>query len=261
MINSMQDVLNLKGKSVIITGGNRGIGKGISLAMAECGANVIIICRDSVTAVETITELKKFGGKYKYYIADVCNLEQCKKSINDAIRDFGKIDVLVNNAGTVRIGEVLDMDKELRGWYDVINTNLNGPFIMSYVIGKHFKQNKNGCIINISSNAARIVNKPQKTCSYNTAKAGLDRMTKCLSYEWAPYNIRLNVIAPGCTDTDLECKSEIRQYIKHWKAQTPTGRFAKPLEIGALAVYLASEAAEQITGSVFTIDGGYMLAI
>ena len=260
MITSMKDAFSLKGKTAIVTGGARGLGKGISLALAEQGANIAIFCRGMKAAEETLKELTAIGGTHRAYRTDVTDFANCKESVEQAIKDFGRIDILVNNSGVAWVGEILDMDEDLAGWYQVMNVDLNGAFTMSYLVGKHMREMGGGRVINISSNSGEMVNKPQKLAPYTGAKAGLNRLTKCLAYEWAPYHIQVNAIAPGYTDSDLtNLMTPEEQREVH--AKIPAGRFGNPAEIGALAVYLASPASEQMTGAVLTIDGGYSLAI
>jgi NAD(P)-dependent dehydrogenase (short-subunit alcohol dehydrogenase family) len=261
MISSMKDAFSVKGKNVLITGGNRGIGRGISMAMAQCGANVAIMARDEKAAKSTLGEISAYGGFHRFYPGDVTKIADAKRVVAGVVKDYGKLDVLVNNSGIVRFFNVLEMDESLKDWFDVLNVNLNGVFIMSHFAGKAMREAGGGCIINISSNASRIVNLPQRICSYSASKAALDRLTKSLAHEWAPYRIRVNAIAPGYTETDLTPEGQDLEALeKYWKASTPTGRFNKTIEVGALAVFLASEASEQMTGTVSTIDGGYMLA-
>jgi NAD(P)-dependent dehydrogenase (short-subunit alcohol dehydrogenase family) len=259
MIASMEDAFSVKGKNVLITGGNRGIGKGISTAMAQSGANVAIMARDEKSSLETLEELKQYGGIHRYYYGDVTDLKSAKAAVGGMAGDYGRIDALVNNAGIGRFFDTLDADENLKDWFDVINVNLNGYFIMSYLVGKVMRSQNYGRIVNISSNASNIVNLPQRMVSYSASKAAIDRMTMCLAHEWAPHNIRVNAIAPGYTETELTFDKN-PEYIDFWMAATPVGRFGKPIEMGALAVYLVSEASEQMTGAVLTIDGGYMLA-
>lgn len=263
MIKNLENAFSVNNKNVLITGGNRGVGKGISVAMAQCGANVAIMARDEETSKQTVKKISEYGGKHKFYYGDITDLEGAREVVNEVIKDYEKIDVLVNNAGIARHFEVLQMDDDLSDWYDVINVNLNGTFNMCYLVGKKMKKSKDGSIINISSNAAEIVNKPQFSSSYNSSKAAMNMLTKCLAEEWTRYGIRVNAIAPGYTDTDLTDGSKEEGTESHkdfWLSQMPADRFNKPIEIGALAVFLASEAAEQIVGTINTIDGGYMLA-
>lgn len=264
MIDSLEQAFSLRDRVVLITGGNKGIGKGISLAMAQSGASVAIMCRDHKSAGDTLEELKPYKGVHRAYSGDVTKQEDARSVVEQVIEDYGRLDILVNNAGIATPFDPMEDTEDLSGWYRVLDVDLNGTFLMCHYAGLKMKEQKYGRIINITSNSSRIVNIPQKSCSYNAAKAAGDRLTKCLAYEWAQYGIRVNAIAPGYTETNLVTgvrdEGETKGWTDYWLACTPTGRFGKPIEIGAAAVFLASEAAEQITGAVLTIDGGYMLA-
>ncbi len=256
-------VFSLEGQTVLITGGNKGIGKGIAEAMALSGANVAIVCRNEKSALETIAQLEPTEKGHRFYAGDVTRREDVERVVNEIVKDYGRIDILVNNAGIATPFDAMN-DDDLDGWYHMIDVDLNGAFLMCHFVGRVMKRQNYGRIINITSNSARIVNIPQKSSSYNAAKAAADQMTKCLAYEWAQYGIRVNSIAPGYTETDLvtcvKDENETKGWKDYWLRSTPTGRFNKPIELGWLAVYLASEVASQITGSVITMDGGYMLA-
>ena len=265
MISSMKDAFSVKGLSVLITGGNAGIGKGISEAFAECGANVAIMSRNEETGKEAAREIaERFGANVKYFQGDVLKKGDPEKVVKAVVEEFGRIDVLVNNAGAVRWFESIEADKnDFADWYDVIDLDLSSLFIMSVFVAKQMRQQGWGSIINISSNAAEIVNLPQTTVSYSAAKAGVNHMTRMLAQEWAQYKIRLNCVAPGYTESNLGSKVDPVKYAelnKIWMDRTPTGRRNKPIEIAAAVIYLASEASEQITGTVITVDGGYMLS-
>lgn len=260
-ITSMKDAFSLEGKTALITGGNRGLGRAMALAMAEQGADIAILCRDAAKAAETLAELKPYGGKYESFSCDVSDLASVRGASGEAWDAFGGIDILVNNAGIGVMGELLDMDEDLSGWFDVLNTNLNGTVRMTYEMGKRMRDaKKGGCIINITSNAADIVNKTQSMASYSSSKAAENHFTHCMAVEMGKYDIRVNAIAPGFTQTELarHIPPDQMDYII---GQTPVGRFGEPIEIGAIAVYLASPAAAQVTGAVFTIDGGYQLKV
>lgn len=261
-IQSMENAFSLKGKNAIVTGGNKGIGFGIATAFAQQGANVAIMCRGEQSGLEAVEKLSTlYPGKFKFYKTDVSDTANCKASCAAAIADFGQIDILVNNSGMCPVGGVLDMDEELTPWFSCQEVDLNGAVRMSYFIGNHMRSTGNGGkIINISSNSADIVNKPQLMAPYNVAKAGLNRFTKCMAYEWAPYKINVNAIAPGYTYSTLT-KGIPDDELKEVMAKIPIGRLGEPIEIGALAVFLASEASDMVTGAVYTIDGGYSLAV
>jgi len=265
MITSMKDAFSVKGLNVLITGGNQGIGLGIADAFCQCGANIAIMARNAEKGEKVAADLnEKYGTRVGFYQGDIVIKGDPERVVEEIINDFGKIDVLINNAGIARFFDAMDADKnDFQDWHDVINVDLTGPFIMSVLVSKHMKEQGWGSIINITSNAAEIVNLPQRMVSYSAAKAGANRMTKMLAHEWAPHKIRVNAIAPGYTESDLTPPiegDELQNLINYWTDHTPTGRWGKPIEIGAMAVYLASEASEQITGAIFTIDGGYSLA-
>ena len=258
-ITGMKDAFSLAGKNAVITGGNRGLGFGIARAMAECGANIAILCRDIRKAEEAVAELEQFGGKYDRFACDVTDRASVRKAVAEVEEAFGSIDILVNNAGVSCTKALLDMDEELTDWYKVVNTDLNGCVHMTYEVAKRMRDaGKGGCIINITSNAGFMVNHGQPMSPYSCAKAAMNHFRKCMAVELGEYDIRVNGIAPGFTNSELSVHipPENMSYIN---TQTVAGRFGEPIEVGALAVYLASPAAAQVTGTVQVIDGGYML--
>jgi NAD(P)-dependent dehydrogenase (short-subunit alcohol dehydrogenase family) len=261
----MKDAFSVKGLNILITGGNSGIGKGIAEAFAECGANVAIMSRNAETGQNAAEEMsQKFGATVKYHQGDITSKSDAQRVVETVASDFGGIDVLVNNAGAVRWFESIEADQnDFADWHDVIDLDLTSVFVMSVYAAKQMRKQGWGSIINISSNAGEIVNLPQTTVSYSAAKAGVNHMTKMLAQEWAKYKIRVNCIAPGYTESNLTPKIGAEKYAelnKFWMERTPTGRRNKPAEIAAVAIYLASQASEQTTGIVITVDGGYSLA-
>ena len=259
-IQSMKDAFRLDGKNAVVTGGNRGLGLGIAQAMAESGANVAILCRDRARAAEALELLKPSGGKYMSFDCDVTDLKSVRTAAARVAQDFGDTDILVNNAGVSCLSELLDMDEDLTDWYNVVNTDLNGTVHMTYEFGRRMRDaGHGGCIINIASNAAFIVNKTQAMSPYSSAKAAVCHFTHCMAVELGKYNIRVNAIAPGFTNSELS-KFIPKDMFAYINKQMPLGRFGEPIEVGALAVFFASPAAAQITGTVQVIDGGYILS-
>ncbi len=259
-ITSMKRAFDLTGQNVVITGGNGGLGLACALAMAEQGANIAILCRNTAKAADALEQLKPFGGKYESFACDITSLPSCKAAVDAVCACFGNIDILINNAGVSCFNELLDMDEELSDWYNVLNTDLNGTVHMTYYVGKKMRDaGKGGSIINISSNAAFIVNKTQPMSPYSTAKAGVCHFTHCMAVELGKHNIRCNAIAPGFVNTELShfIPEDQFTYINN---QMPLHRFGEPIEVGAMAVYLASPAAANVTGTVNVIDGGYILS-
>ncbi|MDR3209985.1 MAG: SDR family oxidoreductase [Oscillospiraceae bacterium] len=263
MIEAMKDAFALTGKNAIVTGGNRGIGLGIVQAFAQQGANVAIFARDAKAAQAVLDELTAQypGGKFAFYATDISGTENCKTSVEAFVRDFGGIDILVNNSGIGPIGGLLDMPEDLSPWTTCLDIDLTGALRMCYFVGRHMRaRGKGGRIINISSNAGSLVNKPQILSAYSVAKAGINMLTKNLAVEMGPFGVTVNAIAPGFTWTAfMNLMSEPER--KENTAKMPVGRFGTALEIGALATYLASEASEMVTGMICTIDGGYSLAV
>ena len=263
MITSMKNAYSVEGKNVLITGGTQGLGKGMIDAFLECGARVGFTGRNSEKAQKVIEEMEaKYPGSFiKYYQADHRQQEDCQRSIEGFIADFGKLDTLVNNAGAGRGGDAINfIDNNFEDWNFTLGLDLTAVFMMSTMAAKCMKDTGGGSIINITSNAGFVVNKPQKMVAYATAKAGANHMTESLAWEWAPYKIRVNAIAPGYFESGIT-PPERANLEKLWiQEYTPTGRRGHPAEIGALAIYLASEASEQMTGAILCIDGGYSLA-
>ena len=261
-ITSMEGAFSLKSKNAVVTGGNKGLGLGIVTAYAQQGANIAILARDEVSGNTVVADLTaKYGGKYAFYKTDVTDYENCKASVSAIIADFGNIDILVNNAGIAATGKFLEMSEDLADWYHCINVDLNGAARMTYLVGRHMRDaGKGGRIINISSNAGEMCNKPNSMTPYSVAKAGLNRFTKCMAFELAEYGIRVNAIAPGYTYSNLS-KAMDEELMNTLMEKIPAGRFGQAIEIGALATYLASDASDILTGTVITIDGGYSLAI
>ncbi|SHH47635.1 Enoyl-(Acyl carrier protein) reductase [Sporobacter termitidis DSM 10068] len=259
MIKSMENAFSLKGKNAIVTGGAKGIGLGIATALAQQGANVAIFARDEKTANDVIKDFSaKYEGRFSFYKADISDMKSCRDAVSRYIADNKTIDVLVNNAGIGTAGKFLDMDEELTPWFECFNVDLHGAARMIYNVARHMRDSgKGGHIINITSNAGEIINKPFLT-AYASSKAAFNHFTKCLAAEFAPYGIRVNAIAPGFTFSSFSKNVDPEAY-KALCADIPIGRFADPIELGALAVYLASDASDIVTGAVFTADGGYAL--
>jgi NAD(P)-dependent dehydrogenase (short-subunit alcohol dehydrogenase family) len=258
-IKNMGEAFSLKGKNAIVTGGNKGLGFGISTAFAQSGANVAIFCRDIAAAENAVKELARYEGKYECFSCDVTKPADIRDAVAKAYDSFGQIDILVNNSGVSCGIELLDMDENLSEWYRVVNTDLNGLVHMTYEVGKRMRDaKKGGAIVNISSNAGFMVNRGMAMCPYSTSKAAVNHFTHCMAVELGKYGIRVNAIAPGFTHSNLS--KNMPQGMRDGIIEIMSvKRFGEPIEIGALAVYLASPAAAQVTGTVQVHDGGYML--
>lgn len=252
------DQFKINGKVAIVTGGAMGLGKAMAEALAQAGADIVIADIKLDLAQETATAIaEKEGVKTTALKVDVTNPEDVNKMVEDVVKEYGKIDVLVNNAG-MTINEKAE-DVLYENWLKVINLNLNGVFLVAQAVGRQMIKQGNGSIINTSSMSGLIANKPQEQASYNASKAGVIMLTKSLAMEWSKYGIKVNTIAPGYMKTALTepMFNTGGEMIDYWMGATPMGRPGEPEELGGIVVYLASDASSFAQGSVFTIDGGY----
>jgi len=259
-ISSMVNAFSVKGLNVIITGGNRGIGFGISAAYAQSGANVAILCRNKESGDKAAEELRKYGTNCMCVACDVGHAESVRRAVAEIYRNFAEVDVLVNNAGTSTVSEFLN-DKDLSEWHRVINTNLNGPAYTIYeVVPRMIKAGKGGSVINISSIGGQNLGgaKTHPMSSYHASKAALDMFTRNMAIEFGDYGIRVNAVAPGPTHSDLDKDLPADALVK-FENLMPMHRFAEPIEMGALCVFLSSPAGNHITGTVMVNDGGLLL--
>ena len=259
-INSMKNSFDLNGKNAIVTGGNGGIGLAIAKALAECGANIAIFCRNMEKAKVALEELGAFNVKSKAYTCDITDMRNVVGAMDEAARDFGVFEILVNNSGVSSAGRFLDMDPDFKMWNTIIDTDLTGMARVTYAVGKHMRDSsRGGSIINITSNAGDIVNKGFPIYTYAVAKAGANHFTRCMAVDLGEYDIRVNAIAPGFTNAGFSANAD-RFILDMVEAQQPLKRMGEAIEIGALAVFLASPASAHITGEVITVDGGYTLS-
>ena len=259
-ISSMKEAFNLTGKSAIVTGGNGGIGLGIAKALAECGADVAILCRNLDKAKTALEELSVYGGKYKAFFCDIVDIKSVIAAVDAAYEEFGDIEIVVNNSGVASGGKFLDMRPDFSDWDLVIGTDLTGMAHMTYAVGRRMRDaRKGGSIINITSNAGAIVNKGVGISIYAVAKAGANHFTRCMAVEFGEHDIRVNAIAPGYTHAGFGANPS-PDLIRLVNDQQPLKRMGEAIEIGALAVFLASPASAHITGEVITVDGGYTLS-
>ncbi|SRR6056297_271377 len=244
--------LTLEGKTCLVTGGSRGIGKAIAIRLAEFGADVAITYARSADAAEEVKkEIEGLGRKCKSIQADAVDLGRAEEVIGEIVDDWGKIDVIVNNAGITKDNLILRMSEEQ--WDDVITTNLKSVFNYSKAAAKPMMRNRGGSIINISSVVGISGNAGQS--NYSASKAGIIGFTKSYAKELASRNIRANVVAPGYILTDMtgELDEKVLQGIKD---ETPLGRAGNPEEIADAVAFLSSDMSTYITGEVIRVDGG-----
>ena len=252
------DEFALQGKVAIVTGAGRGIGKAISLAFAEAGADIVAAARTEEEIAETCREVKALGRQSLAAPTDVTRADQVDRLVAETIAHFKKIDILVNNAGTAVFKALVSPDGQRmteEEWHRVLDTNLTSTFLCCRAVGPHMFRQKKGKVINISSISSQKAQSDD--IPYNVSKAGVDMLTRCLALDWAPYNINVNAIGPGQFHTRLSAKShEDPELRERMVACIPLGRVGDLPELGLLAVYLASPASDFITGQVIFIDGG-----
>lgn len=242
--------MKLQNKKAIVTGANRSIGKAIALAFAREGADVAISYRsDEKGANETIREIENLGRRGKAFYADFLQAESTEIFFRNALEFLGSLNILVNNAAGYNTAKLLDI--KISEFEDLLQLGVTVPMILTQLSAKHMIENGiNGVILNISSISG---NRPYKQrVAHSTAKSALNMLTQVTALELAPYNIRVNAIAPGNTpyEGDVETNAD----------NIPLKRVGKPEEQAAAAVFLASEQASWITGQIITIDGGQSLS-
>jgi gluconate 5-dehydrogenase len=255
------DSFRLDGKRAVVTGASRGLGREMALALAEAGANVVITGRDEKSLETTLEDIRKFGSEADGLAVDMGVPEQCEAGFDRIVRDYGPIDILINNVGGRLINDPIQ-EQSLENWRIAMDLNLTSCFIGTRVIGgAMIKRGSGGRIINISSMNAFISNRGVGGRSYEASKAAVLQFTRSTAADWAAYGINVNAICPGLfmTDTNQRWNETKPEVIEKLVAGIPMGRAGKPEEIGPLAVFLASAASGFITGSAILIDGGYTL--
>jgi 2-deoxy-D-gluconate 3-dehydrogenase len=250
------DLFDLEGKTAVVTGASRGLGRSMAIGLAKAGADVIVT--DILDASETVSEIKKFNRKSLGLKVDVTNKSDVEAMINKIQDKFGNIDILVNNAGILRTGNAEILDKE--DWDKVLQVNLTGQFLCAQAVGRQMIKQKSGSIINIASIAG--LGGYASSVPYSASKAGVILMTKTLAVEWGKYNIRVNAICPGVFATDMtDAYLKDKQFKEMIQNKVPLGRHAKPDELVGTVVYLASKASDYVTGHALVIDGGWTAGI
>ena len=251
------ELFDLSGKVAIVTGGARGLGRIIALALSDAGADVVIADILIPLAEDVVKEIEEKGNRAIAVKLDVTNANDVQEMVSKVTDNFGKIDILINNAGIQCISAAEDF--ALEDWTRVLNVNLTGVFLCSQAVGKIMINQKKGKIINISSLFGTL-GSPHGAAAYNSSKGGVINLTKSLAVEWGKYNINVNAIAPGIIETDLTRKRlEDKEYFDLWIDRTPLKRIGKPGDLSGAIIYLSSEASDFVTGNTIMIDGGYKI--
>jgi gluconate 5-dehydrogenase len=258
---SVLDRFKLDGKQLFITGGSRGLGREMSLAVASAGANVVLVGRDLPSLEQTAAEIRALGRNAHIVQADVGQPAECERACAEALATCGPIDILINNVGGRRVN-IPTEEMPLATWQQIMDLNLTSTFLCTKLIGGAMvKRGSGGRVINIASISGMVANKGIAGRSYETSKAAVIQFTRATAVDWAPHKITVNAICPGgfMTEPNVRWSQQNPDVIESFKSQIPMGDFGQPEDLGPLAVYLASDAARYVTGASFVIDGGYTL--
>jgi NAD(P)-dependent dehydrogenase (short-subunit alcohol dehydrogenase family) len=254
--------MDLKNRVAMVTGAAQGIGKATSLILAQYGADIVATDVKEDGLKQTVTEIKTFGRKGMALTMDVSIKSEVAKCVEEALQNFGKIDILVNAAGICPSSMLMDLDEKV--WDQVIDVNTKGVFLCSQAVARSMMKNRYGKIINVSSIASKTGEFGNG--AYCVSKAGVSMLTQVQALELAPYNINVNAVCPGFTDTELlhnafktresDGNVSAENYQQTLLEKVPLGRMAQPVEIGELIAFLASDKAAYITGEAVLIAGG-----
>lgn len=258
---SIFDRFRLDGKRLFITGGSRGLGREMALAVADAGADVILVGRDEASLEKTAGDVRALGRQAFAIRADVGDLGQCEAACKQALEEHGPIDILINNVGGRRVN-IPTEELPLETWQQILDINLNSTFLCTKLIGGAMLQRgRGGRVINNASISGIVVNRGIGGRSYETSKAAVIQFTRATAADWAAHGITVNAICPGgfMTEPNVRWANEHPDVIETFKTQIPAGDFGRPEDLGPLAVYLASDAARYVTGAAIVIDGGYTL--
>jgi NAD(P)-dependent dehydrogenase (short-subunit alcohol dehydrogenase family) len=247
---------SLAGKTALVTGGNRGLGRAMAQALGEAGAAVAVSSRTTDAAEAAAKELREAGISAFGVRLEVSDTDDVERAVEQVTTEFGEIDVLLNNAGISVGGAAFDAPDN--AWREVMATNVDGVWYCSRAVGRRMRARGGGTIVNIGSMSAEIVNQPRWQVSYLSSKAAVHQMTKALAAEWAPYGIRVNAIAPGYFLTEMSPVDQ-PEFTPWCVDPAPMKRYGLPEELGPAAIFLASDASSFMTGSVMKIDGGFTL--
>ena len=249
-----KSLFDLSGRVAIVTGGSIGLGRQMAEGLAEMGANLVLCARKKERCEQAAEELKQLGVKTLALACDVKNSENVRSVVQETVSHFGRIDILINNAGTAWGAPIEDM--KLEHWNKVMETNLTGTFLFSQAVGKHMVPQRRGKIINIASVAGMRGAPPEfQAIGYHASKGGVIAFTKDLACKWGIHNIQVNAIAPGWFPTHMS-EVMIERNRETFLKKIPLGRFGNEHDLKGAAVFLASDASNFVTGHVLVVDGG-----
>lgn len=253
---SLDNLFDLTGKVALVTGASRGIGKALSVALAQAGCDIAANARTEQSLKEVCAQIERLGRKCLCAVGDVSDESQVNQFVKAASEHFGKIDILVNNAGVWEGTYFLRLPKA--DWDKVLNVNLTGAFLVAKAVARVMLKTRSGKIINISS-VLGLRASPEAT-AYCVAKGGIIQMTRVMAIELGPAGIQVNCLAPGLIATDMtKGYVEDKEAMKIYLSRVPLGRYGRPEELAGVTIFLASKASDLMTGQVIVVDGGESL--
>jgi len=245
---------------MLITGGSRGLGRAMALAIADAGADCVLVGRDAASLEKTGDEIRALGRTAICLPGDMNDPRQCEATCTRALQDHGPIHILVNNVGGRRVN-IPTESMPLETWQQMIDLNLTSAVVCTRILGGAMIEARWGRIINICSINSFVIGRRIAGRHYETAKAALLQFTRSVAADWAPHGVTANAICPGgfMTEANQRWRREHPEVIETFRGQIPVGDFGEPEDLGPLAVYLASDASRYMTGAALVIDGGYTL--
>jgi NAD(P)-dependent dehydrogenase (short-subunit alcohol dehydrogenase family) len=250
------DLFSLKGKTAVVTGGGRGLGFAMAEGLAEAGSDVVVCSRKETACKEAAEKLSGLGVRTLGVKCDITLVEDVEALRDVTLKEFGKIDILVNNSGATWGAPTEEYP--VKGWKKVIDVNVTGTFLCSQTLGKTMIQGGGGKIINVSSvfGGVGVISPIMDAIAYNTSKGAVEAFTKDLAVKWARYKIYVNAIAPAFIETDMT-QVTMERGGEHILAHTPMKRFGFPEDLKGVVVFLSSRASDYMTGGTYFVDGGF----
>ncbi len=249
------NIFSLEGKTAVVFGGTSGIGRTLSLGLADAGADVVASARRQEHVDATAAEIERRGRQTLRLCSDVCNRSSLEQLLTASLQRFGKVDILINCAGTIKRTPTLTMPED--EWTDIVNTNLTGTLRACQIFGKHMLERGYGRIVNIASLNSFVA--LSEVAAYAASKSGVVSLTRSLAVEWSKKGVTVNAIAPGVFRTALNADLlDNTPRGQELLTRTPIGRFGRTEELVGAAVYLCSDAASFVTGHTLIVDGGFL---
>ncbi len=248
------ELFELRGQVALVTGASKGLGRSMSMALAEAGADVVMVARGPVKLAEAEKEVADMGVRTLAIAADVTIADDVEKMVGKALAKFGKIDILVNNVGTY-IGKPI-VESTTEEWLDMINTNLTTTYLCCRAVGKHMIERKRGKVVNMAAAIGALG--ARNASAYCASKGGVIQLTRALAVEWAKYGITVNAIAPGTMETEITKKMlEDPKVRKAVEGKIPMKRIGYPSDLAGAVIFLSASGSDYITGQTMFVDGGF----